>query len=380
MKPKPIKTFEELDKALEKIKESEEKEQMNNEMNNMNEINEQDLNDIAFDEEINSDEELNDFFGDDTDNSPDTQTGEFKPDRRFCEVAESSISQFGGKASAMENIIAAGLYGERMTEEGVQLLIKAYQLGVADSLPVAMTPETVAGHIACLPDDISFRSDDAEDLVIAMIKAGQPVIAAAITKRICAVESRSLMLVADDDETQDYPIEMFAVTDRNRHSYFGEYIRTAPLRRIVRLFSRIIKIEAWDYFDIVTDFGRNDRYFKSLMYCMYVRYLRSGSSDEMTAYYRRCSLSSVLLTDDEIIESVVSLLGNSAGYARDEGSFASFVDFYHSVNNSSDTDIFSPVGNPDAFGNVCCIEDNIGFSYANAHDHVLFGISDDTDD
>ena len=365
MKPKPIKTFEELDKALEEIKESEEKEKMNDEMNNMDEMNEQDLND---------------FFGDDTDSIPDTQTGEFEPDRRFCEVTESSFSQIGGKASPMENITAAGFCGERMSEEGVQLFFKACQLGIADSLPVGMTPETVAGHIACLPDDMMFRSDDAEDSVIAMIKAGQPVIAAAITKRICAVESRSLMLVADDDETPECPIEMFAVTDRNRHSYFGEYIRTAPLRRLVRLFSRIIKIEAWDYFDIITDFGRNDRYFKSLMYCMYVRYLRSGNPDEMTAYYRRCNLSSVLLTDDEIIESVVSLLGNSAKYAKDEESFASFVDFYKSRNDYSDQDIFSPVGNPGAFDNACCIEDNIGFSYANAHGHDLFGISDDTDD
>ena len=72
------------------------------------------------------------------------------------------------------------------------------------------------------------------------------------------------MLIANDDETQNYPIEMFAVTSENKDSYFGGYIRTAPLRRLVRLFSRIIKIKAWDYFDIITDFGKNKRYFMRL--------------------------------------------------------------------------------------------------------------------
>ena len=100
------------------------------------------------------------------------------------------------------------------------------------------------------------------------------------------------MLIANDDETQNYPMEMFAVTSENKDSYFGKYIRTAPLRRLVRLFSRIIKIKAWDYFDIITDFGKNKRYFMPLMYCMYVGYSRSGNPDEMTAYYRRCSVSS----------------------------------------------------------------------------------------
>ncbi len=169
------------------------------------------------------------------------------------------------------------------------------------------------------------------------------------------------MLIANDDKTQNYPIEMFAVTAENKDSYFGEYIRTAPLRRLVRLFSRIIKIKAWDYFDIITDFGKNKRYFMPLMYCMYVGYLRSGNPDEMTAYYRRCSVSSVLLSDDEIIESVVSLLGENARYARDEGSFASFVDFYHSRDNSPDTDFLSFIGQAD------------GFSYANADNHDFFG-------
>lgn len=121
----------------------------------------------------------------------------------------------------MASITSAELYGERLSAEGLQLLITAYQLGIADSLSAGMTAETVAGHIACMPDDMMFRSDDAEDSVIAMIKAGQPVIAAAITKRICAVESRSIMLIANDDETQNYPIEMFAVTAENKDSYLA---------------------------------------------------------------------------------------------------------------------------------------------------------------
>lgn len=358
MKSKPIETSEALDKALEEIKKCEEKEQMNDEMNDK--MSDEMNNEVNNMDEMNE-QELNDFFGDDTDSFTDTQTGEFKPDRRFCEVAESSLSNSGGKASAMACITSAELYGERISAEGLQLLITAYQLGIADSLSAGMTAETVAGHIACMPDDMMFRSDDAEDSVIAMIKAGQPVIAAAITKRICAVESRSIMLIANDDETQNYPMEMFAVTSENKDSYFGGYIRTAPLRRLVRLFSRIIKIKAWDYFDIITDFGKNKRYFIPLMYCMYVRYLRSGNPDEMTAYYRRCSVSSVLLSDDEIIESVVSLLGENARYARDEGSFASFVDFYHSRDNSPDTDFLSFIGQAD------------GFSYANADNHDFFG-------
>ena len=69
-------------------------------------------------------------------------------------------------------------------------MITAYQLGIADSLSAGMTAETVAGHIACMPDDMMFRSDDAEDSVIAIIKAGQPVIAAAITKRISSDHHR----------------------------------------------------------------------------------------------------------------------------------------------------------------------------------------------
>ena len=252
MKSKPIETSEALDKALEEIKKCEEKVQMNDEMNDK--MSDEMNNEVNNMDEMNE-QELNDFFGDDTDSFTDTQTGEFKPDRRFCEVAESSLSNSGGKASAMASITSAELYGERLSAEGLQLLITAYQLGIADSLSAGMTAETVAGHIACMPDDMMFRSDDAEDSVIAMIKAGQPVIAAAITKRICAVESRSIMLIANDDETQNYPIEMFAVTSENKDSYFGGYIRTAPLRRLVRLFSRIIKIKAWDYFDIITDFG-----------------------------------------------------------------------------------------------------------------------------
>ena len=365
MKPEPIEKSEALDKALEEIKKCEGKEQMNdemnNEVNNMDEMNEQALNNEVNNMDEMNEQELNDFFGDDTDSFTDTQTGEFEPDRSFCDAAESSLANSGGKASAMASITSAGLYGERLSAEGLQLLFTAYQLGIADSLAVGMTAETVAGHIACLPDDMMFRSDDAEDSVIAMIKAGQPAIAAAITKRICAVESRSLMLIANDDETQNYPMEMFAVTSENKDSYFGKYIRTAPLRRLVRLFSRIIKIEAWDYFDIITDFGKNKRYFMALMYCMYVGYSRSGNPDEMTAYYRRCSVSSVLLSDDEIIESVVSLLGENARYARDEGSFASFVDFYHSRDNSSDTDFLNFIGQSD------------GFSYANADNHDFFG-------
>ena len=62
-----------------------------------------------------------------------------------------------------------------------------------------------------------------------------------------------------------------------------------------------------------------------------------------------------------IIESVVSLLGENARYARDEGSFASFVDFYHSRDNSPDTDFLSFIGQAD------------GFSYANADNHDFFG-------
>ena len=47
------------------------------------------------------------------------------------------------------------------------------------------------------------------------------MIAAAIKKRICAVESRSIMLIENDDETQNYPIVMFSVTAEIKDSYFG---------------------------------------------------------------------------------------------------------------------------------------------------------------
>ena len=141
MKSKPIETSEALDKALEEIKKCEEKEQMNDEMNDK--MSDEMNNEVNNMDEMNE-QELNDFFGDDTDSFTDTQTGEFKPDRRFCEVAESSLSNSGGKASAMASITSAELYGERLSAEGLQLLITAYQLGIADSLSAGMTAETVA--------------------------------------------------------------------------------------------------------------------------------------------------------------------------------------------------------------------------------------------
>ena len=127
MKSKPIETSEALDKALEEIKKCEEKEQMNDEMNDKmsDDMSDEMNNEVNNMDEMNE-QELNDFFGDDTDSFTDTQTGEFKPGIRFCEVAESSLSNSGGKASAMASITSAELYGERLSAEGLQLLITAY--------------------------------------------------------------------------------------------------------------------------------------------------------------------------------------------------------------------------------------------------------------
>ena len=70
MKSKPIETSEALDKALEEIKKCEEKEQMNDEMNDK--MSDEMNNEVNNMDEMNE-QELNDFFGDDTDSFTDTQ-------------------------------------------------------------------------------------------------------------------------------------------------------------------------------------------------------------------------------------------------------------------------------------------------------------------
>lgn len=81
MKSKPIETSEALDKALEEIKKCEEKEQMNDEMNDK--MSDEMNNEVNNMDEMNE-QELNDFFGDDTDSFTDTQTGEDAVCRRYC--------------------------------------------------------------------------------------------------------------------------------------------------------------------------------------------------------------------------------------------------------------------------------------------------------
>lgn len=154
-----------------------------------------------------------------------------------------------------------------------------------------------------------------------MIGAGLYRLAAALTCKFCANPALVVNIESEPVWKQNYITEYDELDFGN--DFLSEFIAETPYRTLAEVFYAAIDKEAWEYFDIIIQNGKISRYYKPMIYCLYVDGLRRGNFGKLVVCVYRYEKN--MLSDPGYIADYARYaLGTSLKYAEIESRFASF--------------------------------------------------------
>lgn len=219
-----------------------------------------------------------------------------------------------------------------ISADSLDFLLDVLYMGIADDLFGSDVSGFAENCIYKIDESVSFHCISLPEQAQRMLGAGEYRIASALTYKFCANPSLVINFENEPIWNQFYIAEYDELDFGN--DFISEFIAGTPYRSLAEVYYTAIAKDAWKYFDIITQNGKTSRYYKPMVYCLYVDGLRRGNFGKLISCVDRYE-GNTLSDRDSITDYAERMLGAGLKFAETESRFGSFDSF---INDSKEVD------------------------------------------